>query len=214
MADRNRFLANLLVDDASSVEDMSDELNDWGLFILDGYDSLMPLSVCMDNPDDMSIDLVQRPTVNRPHKAAKVPREIALENDGSPCDFHWSRAEEENEDHEENGGPNDIPKGKSIAHNHIKDGKVVFLSFDVETGGEQCGIVQISAQVFRFPAGDFTSSKSKTPPSITIPENAIFDEYVKPHPDAVWSSSSTQVHGLSPTSPEIQHEEEIEFVWP
>jgi hypothetical protein len=27
------------------------------------------------------------------------------------------------------------------------DGKAAFVSFDIETGGEYCGIVQISAQI-------------------------------------------------------------------
>jgi len=41
-----------------------------------------------------------------------------------------------------------IPKGKSIAH-HLPI-KMVYVSFDVETGGEYCGIIQMSANIFRI----------------------------------------------------------------
>jgi len=34
-----------------------------------------------------------------------------------------------------------IPKGKSTAH-HLMPTKIVYVSFDVETGGEYCGIIQ------------------------------------------------------------------------
>jgi len=33
-----------------------------------------------------------------------------------------------------------IPRGKSIAH-RVLFNKAVFLSFDIETGGEKCGII-------------------------------------------------------------------------
>jgi hypothetical protein len=43
-----------------------------------------------------------------------------------------------------------IPHGKSIAHNILMDRQEVFISFDMETVGEYCGIVQISAQILRI----------------------------------------------------------------
>ena len=39
-----------------------------------------------------------------------------------------------------------IPPGKSIAHHYIKAHSVVYWSLDIETGGEHCGIVQLSAK--------------------------------------------------------------------
>ena len=39
------------------------------------------------------------------------------------------------------------PKGKSIAHQIIKDSTAVFCSFDLESGGEFCGIIQLSAEI-------------------------------------------------------------------
>ena len=46
-------------------------------------------------------------------------------------------------------GPN-IPRGRSIAHLGIRDEKIVFVSFDIETGGEYCGILQLSAEISRL----------------------------------------------------------------
>ena len=45
----------------------------------------------------------------------------------------------------------DLPKvkGRSILHHHIKQEKVVFVSLDLESGGERCGIVQLSAEILR-----------------------------------------------------------------
>jgi len=42
------------------------------------------------------------------------------------------------------------PKGKSIAHKWIAAEKIVYISQDIESGGENCGIIQLSAQIFRM----------------------------------------------------------------
>ncbi len=41
------------------------------------------------------------------------------------------------------------PKGE-IAHNVLSDGSAVFLSFDIEIGGEYVGIIQLSAELVRM----------------------------------------------------------------
>ena len=46
-----------------------------------------------------------------------------------------------------------IPRGKSVAHHYFIKGRLIYCSFDVETGGEYCGIVQISAEIFRIKNG-------------------------------------------------------------
>ncbi len=46
--------------------------------------------------------------------------------------------------------PRSIPKGRSIAHHSITDGKAVFLSFDIEIAGDLAGIIQISGEIFRM----------------------------------------------------------------
>ena len=50
------------------------------------------------------------------------------------------------------------PRGKSIAHFDLTNNKVVFLSLDLETGGEYCGIIQLSGQLFRQDP-DLTTNK-------------------------------------------------------
>ena len=76
-----------------------------------------------------------------------------------------------------------IPKGNSIAHHYMLS-KMVYLSFDVKTGGEYCGIVQMSANIFRI-----NNNVGKI-------ESESFDRYVKPHDGAIWSPFSTDVHDL------------------
>jgi len=46
-----------------------------------------------------------------------------------------------------------IPRGKSIAQ-HILFNKAVLLSFDIETGGGKCGIIQISCECFQILNGE------------------------------------------------------------
>ena len=46
--------------------------------------------------------------------------------------------------------PRTIPKGRLIAHLAMKEGKAVYTSFDIEINGEAAGILQVSAEIFRF----------------------------------------------------------------
>ena len=41
-------------------------------------------------------------------------------------------------------------KGKSIAHKWIATEKAVYISLDIDTGGENCGIIELSAQIFSY----------------------------------------------------------------
>ena len=41
-----------------------------------------------------------------------------------------------------------IPKGRSTAHEIIAGKKAVFILFDIETSGEYCGILHMSAETF------------------------------------------------------------------
>ena len=43
-----------------------------------------------------------------------------------------------------------VPKNRSIAHFHLHNQLCSFVSFDIETGGENCGIIQISAEICRM----------------------------------------------------------------
>ena len=56
-----------------------------------------------------------------------------------------------------------ILKSRAIAHDHFKGNKVVFVSFDIETGGEFCGILQISAELVRIEVVPTITSKGPSP---------------------------------------------------
>ena len=56
-------------------------------------------------------------------------------------------------------GDTNIPKGQSIAHFLFRDNKVVFLPFDIETGRECCGILQLSAEIVWVELAPKTTAK-------------------------------------------------------
>ena len=54
-----------------------------------------------------------------------------------------------------------VPKGRSKeTHKLHTKGEIVFVSFNIETAGEQVGIVQISGEVFRLDLGTRTHKAS------------------------------------------------------
>ena len=70
------------------------------------------------------------------------------------------------------------PKGKSIAHKWIATEKAVYISRDIETGGKNCGIIQLSAQIFRM-----VQHNSKMTSEI---ERKCFDKNIMPSKDSIW----------------------------
>ena len=90
-------------------------------------------------------------------------------------------------------------KGSSIAHELIIQEKVVLVSFDIETGGEDCGICQISAVAFDLHGNSLCND---------------FDYYVKPPPGAKWDNHHTNVHGLHANHDCIKSADMVEIVWP
>ena len=73
-----------------------------------------------------------------------------------------------------------------IADRYTRENKVVFISLDLETGGEHCGVVQISAKVFWVVVG--TNEVSR--------QASYFNEYVEPPHGAMLSQHITEVYGL------------------
>jgi hypothetical protein len=69
----------------------------------------------------------------------------------------------------------------SIANPIYNTNQIVFISLDIETGGEYCGICQLSAE--------FNDMEGK---DIIDP----FDSNVKPPNTAIWSPKATEIHGL------------------
>ena len=76
----------------------------------------------------------------------------------------------------------------SVAHRWLDKGNAVLVHIDLETGGEQCGVNQLSTVIYdvglRLVVGEF-------------------NKYVRPPDDAVWSSHAC-VHGLSASSESIK----------
>jgi len=88
-----------------------------------------------------------------------------------------------------------IPKGKSPAHFDSEAGNLVFFDLDVEVGGPNCGIIQLSA-VAHDQAGNLLGQP--------------FNEYVKPWAGARWNTDPDACcHGLSATDRRITTAEDI-----
>ena len=93
----------------------------------------------------------------------------------------------------------------SLIHNDVYNGKVIFISFDIETGGDDCGIVQLSAECFTVGSNVDEDCGKRLEPT--------FNSYVKPHEDAIWSKYATEIHGLHQNHPSIIHANPLHLVW-
>jgi hypothetical protein len=100
-----------------------------------------------------------------------------------------------------------IPRNKSIAHHDLKDNNIVWCSLDLETGGEYCGIIQLSAELFRLNPADVTRSDY-------IREPETFNHYVRPPDGTYWNEEACRrSHGLTAESPQIQSASPFVTVW-
>ena len=97
------------------------------------------------------------------------------------------------------------PKGKSIAHKWITIEKAVYISLDIETGGKNCGITQLSAQIFRM-----VQHNSKLTSEI---ERECFVEYAMPSKHSIWDERLFQIHGLHRDRPHIKEADDIPEIW-
>jgi hypothetical protein len=87
---------------------------------------------------------------------------------------------------------------------------LVFVSFDIETGGTYCVIVQISAEMFRLIHDPW--AQQNTPPTLIRLETTL-NKYVNPGASAIWDPACSRIHGLTAESPEIQDADGIAMVW-
>ena len=116
-------------------------------------------------------------------------------------------------------------KGRSVGTHHFNQDKLVFVSLDLETGGEGCGIVQISTKIVRPVLkrdGQKTSNDELAGPvergttqynEHSNPGGLLFNEYVNPGEDAEWSADATNVTGLSKDDPRITEARSLMDVW-
>eukprot|EP01047_Picozoa_sp_COSAG01_P046100 COSAG01_NODE_4299_length_5163_cov_8.009479_5_plen_241_part_00 len=92
-----------------------------------------------------------------------------------------------------------VRKNKSPADPDLMEGKVIFFDVDIEQGGPECSIIQLSCV-----ASDQDGVKL-----------GEFDDYVKPSDGAVWNEApEAMCHGLSPYDPRIVGADPITLVWP
>ena len=93
-----------------------------------------------------------------------------------------------------------IPKGRSLAHFDFAQNNVALVSFDIETGGEFCWILQLSAEIFRAEIKPTITPKGPSPNKdhcVSSTQEAVtFNEYVKPDEGAIWNEHACSVHGL------------------
>ena len=114
---------------------------------------------------------------------------------------------------QDNGAP-PIPSGSNeYAHHFIDQGEAIFLSLDVETGGEYCGILQLSAEICRMTIKPDGSSKMKDKATDVRRDSNTFNEYVKPPEGAIFAEACTRIHGLSEDTPCIKNASDIDVVW-
>ena len=161
-----------------------------------------------DDDDLFSLDDVSHSEIHDIRKAWNahtpiseplIPTEIDTENGPKSSNSTKCNKDRSNDEGDE------IPKGASIAHQYIKKEKLVYVSFDIETAGESCGIVQVSAQIFRM-----VYRNGATESEI---EEETFNKYVQPGKDAIWDEKACSIHGLSKDDDRIVNADEIDVVW-
>ena len=131
-----------------------------------------------------------------------------------------SKLEMERGDQRLGGGV--IPSGRlTELHGLLSTKDVVFISLDLETAGEEIGIVQLLAEIFRMDIVCHKNTKGKKKGEINVGadtatnirrEPETFDEYVKPNGDEGWFTRSMAIHHLSPTHPVIVSAQDIAAV--
>lgn len=98
-------------------------------------------------------------------------------------------------------------RGKSIAYWDFENNDIAYLSLDLETGGEYCGIIQLSGQIF-CPDPDDPGGFG------IIYATETFNQYVRPPEGSIWNEEACRAsHGLCARSPEILNAEPFITVW-
>ena len=86
----------------------------------------------------------------------------------------------------------------SIIHNKLQEGRVIWISFDLETGGPSCGIIQLSAV--------FYDSKHQ--------QLGQYDSYCKPPRTAKFLPQACECHGIDSHNHEkLRNAPAVEKAW-
>ncbi len=197
MADNDHYLHDIL-DGGEFVDDGGHNPPSSGNSLhSDGYDDFSLMSIGRGEDDSVAVEDPLRPRSEHDSTVRDVPPEIKLQNENNTTTEPTLAID--------NLADLPIPKGKSLAHHYFDQDKAVLCSFDIETGGEFCEILQISAQILCV-----TGINSKNPSTSLGP---VFNEYVKPPDDALWDPQCSRLHGLSANLPQIQTANKITLVW-
>ena len=102
--------------------------------ISDDSDASSLVSLVCSKVEGLSEDLVSPPIFR---EVVFHPENISLFHLNSQAEPEFSM----DVDIEPEDAPRDVPRGKSICHSLYTKNKLVFISFDLRTGGERCGII-------------------------------------------------------------------------
>ena len=100
--------------------------------------------------------------------------------------------------------------------------EAVFVSLDVETAGEEVGVAQLLAEIFRLNRIPTKNKKGKNKEKINIGADTathirrdpeVFTKYIKPEGNAEWCPCSVQVHPLTASYPRSVGADDINTVW-
>ncbi len=149
------------------------------------------MSICRDHCNNTNNEIIDQFPASEASNPVSVPPEITVKN----ADFMSANNDMHGNQDKVNNKSNMPPTGKSIAHKHFSAGEAVFLSFDVETGGNHCGIVQLFCQIFCI----IPCTSLPDPPKIVTTKDNIYNKYIKPPQGAIWSQQALKIHGISPS---------------
>ncbi|KAL3757005.1 hypothetical protein ACHAWU_003889 [Discostella pseudostelligera] len=160
---------------------------------------------CMDNRPDVQVYDTEPP----------MPPVGAIENEVKFDDFPSYPGTDDGAADDDDIDTKKPPKGCSIAHFILNNKLCTFVSFDIETGGENCGIIQISAEVCRMTLISDGNKLGNDRINGAEREPEVFNKYVNPKkPEYLWDIHAKKAHGLLPTDPRILGADTIEtWIW-
>ena len=107
------------------------------------------------------------------------------------------------------------PRGRSDAHHLLCNKKAVFISFDIEIGGEYAGIIQLSTELSRIyierPTKKTVFNKDEVHEVYREPNT--FNRYINPGRGVHFEEQCLAVHGIHPSDPRITQADKISVVW-
>ena len=180
------------------------------MFLIEGDDAMSTITVQEEDDDDMSEGSIDRPTEELPPEGSDDATNIAPPNEENEEDAHVSNSSANNDDDEGDIDKLPIPRGRSIAYHYIQQKKAVFLSLDLEHGGDHVGLLQLSIEAFRMVPHP-TDATSYTE---VVREESTFNQHINPGPDALWNGAiGANSHGYHQNHPSITGAQDLDTVW-